>query len=380
MRQSTQTITLKHLFIKDKKQIGIKFYPNKLIQTVIKSLPNVKWSKEFNMAYLLNTKVNLDLVFNDFRGIAWINSGNFFNQKSKAKGNESTSLNTYRNKAIVEGYRKCPEAYLRKLELKQYAVSTCKTYISLFERFINHYKKWELTHIDEEQIRQYMQSLVHAGKSHSYINQMINSIKFYYEIVLEMPNRFYSIERPLKKEPLPKVISLEEVGLIIKNTNNIKHRCIVSLLYSAGLRRGELLNLKLTDIDSKRMVINVINGKGGKDRVTLLSANVLEDLRTYFKVWNPEVYLFEGLRGGKYTGSSVLRIVENAAKKAKIIKKVTPHMLRHSFATHLLETGTDIRYIQSILGHSSTKTTEVYTQVALSNINIIKSPIDMLDL
>jgi len=373
-------VTLKHLHIKEEKQIGLKFYPNKLVQTIIKGLPEIKWSKEFNMAYILNTKQNLDLIFNDFRGIAWINSGSFFNKKSNAKGNESISLESYRNRVTANGYRVCPEVYLRKLELKQYALSPSKTYIHLFEVFINYFRLWELRQIDEEQIRIYLQRLVHQGKSHSHINQVINSIKFYYETVLEMPNRFYSVERPIKKETLPKVISLEEVGDIIKNTNNIKHRCIVSLLYSSGLRRGELLNLKLNDIDSKRMVINVINGKGGKDRLTILSKIVLKDLRIYYKVWNPEVYLFEGPKGTKYSGNSISQIIHNACKQAGFRKKVTPHMLRHSFATHLLEAGTDLRYIQTILGHSSTKTTEVYTQVAISNIKIIQSPIEMLNL
>lgn len=195
-----------------------------------------------------------------------------------------------------------------------------------------------------------------------------------------MPNRFYSIERPIRKEPLPKVISLEEVGQLIKGTNNIKHKCIVSLLYSSGLRRGELLNLKLTDIDSKRMIINVINGKGGKDRITILSKSVLDDLRLYFKVWNPEVYLFEGIKGKQYTGSSVSKIISNACNKANIKRRITPHILRHSFATHLLENGTDLRQIQVLLGHSSTKTTEIYTQVAITNIKTIKSPIELLNL
>jgi integrase/recombinase XerD len=378
--QKNRVITLKHLLINEKKQIGLKFYPDKIVQTIIKGLPKVKWSNTYNMAFIENNKTNLDTVFNDFRGIAWINSGNFFNHKSNARGNESNSLMHYQLRNLPSDYRACPDNYLQKLELKQYALSTCNTYINLFEVFINYFKKWELTQIDEEQIRGYLQILVRKGKSHSYINQVINSIKFYYEIVLEMPNRFYSIERPIKKETLPKVISLEEVALIIKNTNNIKHKCIVSLLYSSGLRRGELLNLKLNDIDSKRMVINVVNGKGGKDRITILSQSVLEDLRDYFKVWNPEIYLFEGTKGARYSGSSVLRIVENAVKKAGIRKKVTPHMLRHSFATHLLENGTDLRQIQVLLGHSSTKTTEVYTQVAITNIKTIKSPIEMLNL
>ena len=192
-----------------------------------------------------------------------------------------------------------------------------------------------------------------------------------------MPNRFYSIERPRKEQKLPKVFSKQEILSIIEHTNNIKHRCIVSLLYSAGLRRSELLNLKLSDIDSKRMLIFISNAKNNKDRYSLLSKNVLKDLKIYYLQWRPKEYLFEGLLGQKYSAESVSKIVKNASIKAGIARKVTPHMLRHSFATHLLENGTDIRSIQTLLGHGNIKTTEIYTQVAVSNFRLIKNPLDL---
>jgi site-specific recombinase XerD len=207
---------------------------------------------------------------------------------------------------------------------------------------------------------------------------MLNAIKFYYEVVMGMPNRFYSIDRPRKKEVLPKVISKEEVKMLLAAITNLKHKCIVQTLYSAGLRRSELLALKPHHIDSKRMVINVEHGKGGKDRQTLLSPKLLDNLRRYYKKYKPKEYLFEGQRGGQYSGTSVRMIVDHAAKKAGIAKHVTPHILRHSFATHLLEANTDLRYIQSLLGHSSTNTTEIYTHVATKNISQISSPLDSL--
>ncbi len=177
-------------------------------------------------------------------------------------------------------------------------------------------------------------------------------------------------------KPLPKVISKEEVKTIIKATNNIKHKCIVSLLYSGGLRRSELLNLRIEDIDSKRMLIKVRMGKGNKDRYTLLSKSILADLRKYYQKWKPELFLFEGPEGGQYAGSSVGKIVSNTAKKAKITKHVTPHMLRHSFATHLLEAGTNLRNIQELLGHHSSQTTEIYTHVSRSSLVSIANPLD----
>jgi len=187
-----------------------------------------------------------------------------------------------------------------------------------------------------------------------------------------MPNRFYDIERPIQKKQLPKVLSKSEILGLIANTNNLKHRCIVSLLYSAGLRRSELLNLKLEDIDSKRMLISVKAAKGNKDRMTVLSPIILEDLRAYYKEYRPKNFLFEGPGQKAYTASSVLKLISMAAKRAGIYKRVTPHMLRHSFATHLLEDGTDLRHIQLLLGHSSTKTTEIYTHVAESSFKGIK--------
>ncbi|CAN0323581.1 unnamed protein product, partial [Chrysoparadoxa australica] len=176
-----------------------------------------------------------------------------------------------------------------------------------------------------------------------------------------MPNSFYSVDSPIKLETLPKVISKESVIKMIKSCKNIKHRCIISLLYSAGLRRAELLNLKISDIHSDRMMICVNQGKGKKDRYTLLSSRLLEDLRSYYRLYKPKEFLFESQSGDRYSETSVSKIVTRAAKKAGIKIRVTPHMLRHSFATHLLENGTDLRYIQTLLGHSSSRTTEVYT-------------------
>ena len=373
---SVKSITLYHLMIKNQKMIGIKFSPDKLIQNLIKGLPDPKWSKQYNMAYIPNNKTNLGIIFTTFKGIVWINYNRFLTNKPINTNNETVDVQWFRNRTTVPQYRLCPEEYLLKLELKRYANSTVKTYVTYFEMFINHYKERKLETLDESDIRAYLQILIRKDVSNSYLNQVINSIKFYYETVLGMPNRFYEIERPRKDHKLPKVISKEEVIAIIEHTNNLKHRCIVQLLYGSGLRRSELLNLKLNDIDSKRMLIRVKRAKGNKDRLTLLSKNALKDLRMYFKEWKPQEYLFEGRKASKYSAVSVLNIVKNAAIKAKITQNVTPHVLRHSFATHLLESGVDLRQIQVLLGHGSSKTTEIYTHVATNTFKEIKNPLD----
>lgn len=369
---TNHSITLKHLLIDNRKCIGLQYNTNKVLQALVDSLPNVSWSKPFGMFYILNNKTNLELVFKTFRGVAWVNGNYFFAERTINKENEDVDFERFRNRPLKEGHKPCPEEYLLKLELKRYAQNTVRNYVSCFEAFINHYYETDPIDLNEMDVRNYLQKLIQEGKSNSYVNLAVNSIKFLYEVVHGMPNRFYSIERPRKQKQLPSVLSKEEVLRLIEHTNNIKHKCIVGLLYSSGLRRGELLNLLITDIDSKRMMVHIKNAKGNKDRYSVLSPRILDDLKVYYKEYRPTRYLFESPKGDRYSGTSVLNIVEMAAKKARIARKVTPHMLRHSFATHLLESGTDIRHIQLLLAHSSTKTTEIYTHVANRSFMNIK--------
>jgi len=373
-------MTLKHLLIGEVKQIGFQFNSDNYIEKIIKTLPGITWSNAYNMYYIPNRKDNLNLIFKTFKGIAWVNCNHFFANKPISSTNEKPDINSYRDRPLIEGRRTCPEDYLLKLELKRYSSSTVKTYVYFFEYFLNQYPDTDLQSFDENDIREFLQKLVQEGKSNSYINQAVNAIKFYFEVVLGMPNRFYSIERPRKEKKLPTVISKKDVSNMINSISNLKHKCIVSLLYASGLRLNELLNLKIKDIDSSRMIIFVRAGKGNRDRYTILGESILTDLREYYKIYDPKDYLFEGASGGKYTHTSVQMTVKRAAKNAGILKKVTPHTLRHSFATHLLENGTDLRYIQSLLGHSSSTTTEIYTHVAVNTFDSIKSPLDSLNL
>lgn len=310
-----KSITLKHLLIANNKCIGLQFHPDKVIQALLKELPNIKWSKEFSLPYVPNCKTNVDLIYIKFRGVAWVNTNSFFPKRRLNNDNEDINVDWFRKRELPLGYRACPEEFLLKLELKRYANNTVKTYVQCFEKFINAQEQSDLMLINEQNVQAFLRKLIQEKKSNSYVNQMINSIKFYYETVKEMPNRFYSVERSRKEHTLPKVLSKQEVKDIIDATGTIKHKCILSLMYSSGLRIGELLALKPEDIDSKRMLVRVNQGKGNRDRLTLLSEKVLVDLRTYFLKHKPQSWLFESPKGDKYGTTSVAKILTTEAKQ-----------------------------------------------------------------
>ncbi len=258
-----------------------------------------------------------------------------------------------------------------------YSDNTQKTYLHYLGLFCEHFDNVDLNDIDSRKIETFFYEMIQNNQlSYSAQSQYINAIKFYYEKVLGKPKNVYNLPRPRKPQSLPKVLSKNEIKKILDVTSNIKHKCIITLLYSAGLRRSELLNLKVKDIDSERMVLMINGSKGKKDRVTLLSSKILNLLRQYYKEYKPEIFLIEGEEGGKYSATSISKILKKYATKAGIRKNVTPHMLRHSFATYLLEQGTDLRYIQELLGHNSSKTTEIYTHISKKAIDKIVNPID----
>ncbi len=279
----------------------------------------------------------------------------------------------------LPGYRNCPLAYIAKLKELRYSPHTIRTYPSLFEEFINHFPGVEINDISESQIIEFLQFLViHRKVSTSYQNQSINAIKFYYERLMGGKRKVYLMERPRRERTLPVVLNVAEVERLITGVENLKHRALIMTIYSGGLRLSEVINLQLKDIDSNRMQILLRQAKGRKDRYTLLSRKLLPVLRCYVAEYKPRKWLFEGLRGTQYTESSIQAIVKRAARMAGISKKVTPHTLRHSFATHLLESGTDLRYIQALLGHESTKTTEIYTHITTKGFDQIENPLDQL--
>lgn len=282
-----------------------------------------------------------------------------------------------------DGYIACPLTYIEKLFLLNYSLSTIRSYHALLLRFLNAYKNKGLENIhafSEEEINTYHRSMVQAGTySVSFINQSINAVKFYYQrALLRHEVQLNQVERPEKPERLPQVLSKQDVLKILSVTENLKHRCMLQLLYAGGLRIGEVINLKLIDVQSERNLLLIRGGKGKKDRTTLLSQKLLESLRAYYKAYKPNVWLFEGQTGGQYTVESIRNVFRASKAKAGVKAPATPHTLRHSFATHLLEQGTDLRYIQVLLGHRSSKTTEIYTHITTHALDKIVSPLDNL--
>jgi len=281
----------------------------------------------------------------------------------------------------IENYRECPENYIKKLKELRYSDNTLDSYTDLFEEFINYYEHTAIDDITEEMIIGFLQYLVmERNVSVSYQNQSINAIKFYYERVKGGARKMYYVERPREEKLLPEVLSQEEVVGILNAATNLKYKAILMTIYSAGLRISELINLRIKDIDSQRMQIRVEQGKGKKDRYTVLSSKTLEVLRQYVAQYKPQVWLFEGSDNSKYSTSSIKKALRLSLEKTGIKKRITVHTLRHSFATHLLEAGTDLRYIQSLLGHENTKTTEIYTHITTRGFDQIKSPLDNLEI
>lgn len=273
--------------------------------------------------------------------------------------------------------------YLLLLKSKNYSMNTIQNYFNSFLQFCYfcQLKSLDKKELDAARVNSLVVELsTRNGYGVSMRHSLINAVMYYYKNVLGRYDYKNGIIRPKKDKELPHVLSKEVVQIILRNCENLKHRTMLSLIYASGLRVGEVLKLKVCDIDSKRMLITVRGGKGKKDRIVMLSEKILVLLRDYFKQYRPTHYLFEGQYGGIYSEASLRKVLNNACVKAKVLERPTLHWLRHSFATHLLEAGTDIRYIQQLLGHASTKTTEIYTHVSTKHISLIKSPLDHLDI
>lgn len=343
------------------------FIPYELhdVRAKFKQLNTTYWHPNQKLWSIVNSKVNLEevkrILVNHYE----------IKQEEVYKRVEVAALNAQSMDALEE--------LEKRMVLKGYSASSISTYKNMLTIFFSRFQHIDLKEVSKEEIEQFIYELIKQNNiSESYQNQLINSIKAYYEHVLGKPRTFYFIERPKKSIQLPNVLSKEEVQKIIQSPENIKHRAILWTIYSAGLRISELINLRVSDIHSKEGYIFVKDSKGKKDRKTILSTHLVDLLRKYYQLHKPSYWLFEGQSGGQYSTTSIRAIYRKAVKDTQANPWSTVHTLRHSFATHCIENNVNLRYVQNMLGHSSPKTTELYTKTIQINNKNISSPLDNL--
>ena len=354
--------------------IKFDFDFDKNLVALIKVQKGVRWSQTLRSWYFPKKEFRLNTFYHALKGSVYIDYSQL-KKHSPPSENITKKVNSHKPKSKV----KLPSGYKEQLILKRYSQNTVTTYCSCFLKFMAFFKNQSIDALSKEDIKTFLLHLIeHQKVSSSTQNQYINAIKFYFEKVLKQPKMVYSLERPNKTKKLPEVLTEQEVLMILKETSNLKHKTILSLLYSGGLRVGELIGLRIQDIVWEKNYLFVRGGKGKKDRITLLAENVVVLLRKYIQKHKPNYWLIENPNRKQYSASSVRAILRRSAKNAGIRKRIYPHMLRHSFATHLLEKGTDLRYIQELLGHGSSKTTEIYTHVSKKSLANIKSPLDYI--
>jgi len=374
-----QKITLSTIEHKGKTAYRLHFAYDATVKKLLKPLPYVRWSATHNCFYAFCDTITFSALYKQLRDLK------LFVDYSEIQKSRPVSSPVAKPKAILnlpdlaESTQKELARFNRWMEEKRLATSTVNTYHAVTMLFLQYLQLKQAPSPDGLWIQRFNHDyILKGGHSVSYQNQCINGIKKYFAFK-NMEVETMNIERPRKEKRLPVVLSKEEVKNIFDATYNLKHRTLLSLIYSAGLRIGEALALRPQNIDRHRMLIHIKMAKGKKDRYTLLSPNILQLLETYYRVYKPKTYLFEGQDGGPYTSSSAQQVLKKAMRKAGIFKQgITLHSLRHSFATHLLESGTDIRYIQSLLGHNSPNTTMIYTHVSEKSLKNIKNPFDDL--
>ena len=369
MKQKPHIILSKDIH-RNQDVVALKFdYDPELIEKV-KSIEGSRWSQSKKYWYFKKSDFRLKRIFEALKPVSYLDYS-ALDTDSKVNRKKPHSEKTHKPKVNI------PQRYIDILDQKRYSENTKVIYTSYFGDYMRHFGERSLEDISKEEINAYLLELIRSKNiSASQQNQRINAIKFYYEKVLGREKIYVDIERPKSRKALPNVLSTSEIRQMIDKTSNIKHKCIISALYSAGLRRSELINLKATDILSDQMQIKIRNSKGNRDRYVGLSKHLLQLLKEYYREYRPKDWLIEGQKGGKYSAESILKVVKAAAKRAGVSRNVNAHMLRHSFATHHLESGTDLRYIQEFLGHSSSKTTEVYTHVAKTDFSKFNNPLD----
>lgn len=359
------------------KRLFLEFPFDKELIGLLKTLPDSRYSGSQNAWHIADDKQAVHKLLELFHGIAWINYSELNREKTTPEKDEILPVKQQLEILSVED-KESLNNFREWMEHRRYSPSSIETYnkaMGTFMRFIKPKSPSEAT--NEDMLRFVEDFLIPNRLSYSYQNQVINAAKLFYLKVFSRNMDLARLERPRREHRLPNVLSKEEVAAILKAHRNVKHRTMLSLIYACGLRRSELLNLKPADIESQRGLLIIRNSKGKKDRVIPISGKVIEMLRAYYRDYRPKIWMFEGqCPGEQYSEQSLQSVLKQALEKTNISKPVTLHWLRHSYATHLLEAGTDLRYIQELLGHKSSKTTEIYTHVSTRSLQKIKSPFD----
>lgn len=366
-------ITLKSRFHKNSNQILIQFdYDNALIN-LVRTLPKAKWSKTLRSWYVKNNPSNLKLIFSVFEHHAYVNSKPLFDKpvkKAKLFPKKRIRQLTTDNKNLLNSFYK----YLKG---KRYSTSTVNTYCFFIADFIEFNKNKNLKTLNNKDVELFIETVfIKRNYAISTQRQFISAIKVFISFYQETDINDIELTRPKKSKILPNVLSQEEVINLLRCTKNLKHRAILALLYSSGLRISEIINLKIEHFLIDRKQIIVKNAKGRKDRYVTLAESFMPLLYNYLSTYTPKLYFVEGRDGGAYSSSSIRKFLAQSCKTANIKINVTPHTLRHSYATHLLEHGVGIRHIQALLGHSKPETTMIYTHLTRKDLVNIKSPLD----
>jgi site-specific recombinase XerD len=290
-----------------------------------------------------------------------------------AKGKPKTRVLTQAQRDVLNGF-------YRYMQGQRYSTSTIRTYSNLVADFVEFLREKPINSYELADVNRFLEAVfIPKRLSVSTHRQFISALKVFITYMDgECSIALDDLVRPNKARSLPTVLSQQEVIDLIRCTRNLKHRVVLGLLYSAGLRIGELLKLKIKDINFDRRIIYIHQSKGKKDRYVPLAESMLPLLRNYWATYKPSVFLVEGQAGGPYSASSIRKFLDRSCKRARIYKPVTPHTLRHSYATHLLENGVGLRHIQVLLGHAKPETTMVYTHVAKSDLIQIESPLDSM--
>ncbi len=371
-------ITLKPFEHRGNLQVGIVFAYDDVLKEHTKKINGVRWSRTHRCFYVLFERDTQKKLFDHYRGFkCYINYQQLFGlAESLPRKRKKTKFVKVSKEDLSNAGVGRMHQYVSYLRGKRFSESTVRTYYTFALKFEVFCQKEPSKMVDKDVSDFLEQVITKQNYSVSSHRQCVSALKHYAEVFAIVLKKDWDAMRPSKSKLLPTVLSLQEVIRLLQVTKNLKHRFIIALIYSSGLRIGELLNLKVKDIDIERKEVFVRSGKGRKDRVVILAESVLPLLYNYLQTYRPRYFLIEGTAMSTYSSSSVRKFLGDSVKRAKIRKRVTPHTLRHSFATHLLENGVDLRLIQELLGHSKPETTMIYTHVSSKQLLNIQSPLD----